>query len=503
MLVTLNTFALDGLTARPVRVEVAVHRGLPSFTIIGLPDSAAREARERIRAALVNSGLEFPLQRIVVNLSPARGPMSTPALDLPIAVALLSASGQLELGELRSAAFVGELALDGSTRPITGALAIAEAAREDAMSSIVLPAQSSSEAALVNDLDILPLDAVEQLPRISSGEFKPARPDAMSLALDPPAGTPDLADFRGQPELRRALEISAAGGHSLLMVGPRGAGKSLAASRLPSILPPLLPTEALEVARVASAAGRLNHVSGSRGRPFRAPHHTISASSLVGGGTSLHIGEATLAHCGVLFLDEVAEFRRDALEALTEPLQQGSVTITRGGRERVFPAQFILVAAADPCPCGRGPDDPDCPCNPHEFARLRVKVAASLGEEIGIGVCLRQPTFAEIGGPPGESSAVVADRVVRARELQERRLGPGRCNAQMTREEVRSCPLHDDGALLLGDLYTQQRVSALAHDRALRVAQTLADLEEAPAIEDRHLTESLRLHPSLVASVHP
>lgn len=298
MLATARTFTLDGIAARPVRVEVDVHRGLPSFAIVGLPDAAVREARERVRAALVNCGFEFPLRRIVVNLAPASLRKVGPGMDLAIASALLSASGQLEWERLSRVALVGELALDGSTRPVNGALAIAEAAREGGAEAVVVPAENGPEAALANGIDVIPLDGLGRLPALVGGEWEPERPQALPLGQGGGAGGPDLADLRGQPHLRHALEVAAAGGHSLLMIGPPGAGKSLAASRLPSILPPLATVEALEVARVASACGRLHGALGAA-RPFRAPHHTISPAGLIGGGTPPRPGEVTLAHGSV------------------------------------------------------------------------------------------------------------------------------------------------------------------------------------------------------------
>ena len=275
MLATARTFTLDGIAARPVQVEVDVHRGLPAFSVVGLPDAAVREARERVRAALANCGFDFPLQRIVANLAPASLRKAGPGLDLPIAVALLVASGQLEWQRLPRLAMAGELALDGSVRPIPGVLAIAEAAREQGAEAVIVPAENGPEAALVSGLEVIPLDSLGQAPALAAGEWAPDRPKPLPLPLTPRAGAPDLADLRGQPHLRYALEVTAAGGHSLLMIGPPGAGKSLAAARMPSILPPLAPEEALEVARIASACGRLGNRPGG-GRPFRAPHHTVS-----------------------------------------------------------------------------------------------------------------------------------------------------------------------------------------------------------------------------------
>lgn len=491
MLATARTFTLDGISARPVRVEVDVHRGLPNFTIVGLPDAAVREARERVRAALVNCGFEFPLRRIVVNLAPASLRKAGPGMDLAIAAALLSASDQLQWEGLARVALVGELALDGSTRTVHGALAMAEAAREGGADAIVLPAENGAEAALVEGLGVKPVADLGQLVGLATGEWDPPRPEPMPLRLTATAGGPDLADLRGQPHLRHALEVAAAGGHSLLMVGPPGAGKSLAASRLPSILPPLAPVEALEVARIASACGRLGALPA--GRPFRAPHHTVSAPGLIGGGSPPRPGEATLAHRGCLFLDELCEFRRDALEALRAPLESGEVSVVRAGGQRTLPCRFMLVAAANPCPCGRGETDPDCICAPYDVQRYQGKLSGALADRIDVLAAVRQPSAAEIGGPEGESSAAVRERVCAARERQEHRLGPGRCNAEMTPSEVRSCALSGEAASLLADLYARQRLSGRAHDRALRLAQTLADLAGAEEIGEEQMAQALQM----------
>jgi magnesium chelatase family protein len=491
VLATARTFTLDGISARPVRVEVDVHRGLPNFTIVGLPDTAVREARERVRAALVNCGFEFPLRRIVVNLAPASLRKAGPGMDLAIAAALLSAAGELEWEGLARVALAGELALDGSLRPIQGALAMAEAARESGAEAIVLPAENGAEAALAEGIEVVPVEALGQLTALVAGEWDPPRPEPMPLRLDPPPGAPDLADLRGQPHLRHALEVAAAGGHSLLMVGPPGAGKSLAASRLPSILPPLAVSDALEVARIASACGRLDALPG--GRPFRAPHHTVSAAGLVGGGSPPRAGEVTIAHRGVLFLDELCEFRRDALEALRAPLEAGEVTIARVGGQRVLPCRFMLVAAANPCPCGRGETDPDCTCSPYEVQRYQGKLSGALADRIDILAAVRQPSAAEIGGAPGEASAAVRERVCAARERQEHRLGSGRCNAEMTPAEARACPLGQGAASLLADLYARQRLSGRAHDRALRLAQTLADLAGLEEIGEEQMAQALQM----------
>jgi magnesium chelatase family protein len=492
MLATARTFTLDGIAARPVRVEVDVQRGLPAFSVVGLPDAAVREARERVRSALANCDFEFPLRRIVANLAPASLRKAGPGLDLPIAVALLVASGQLSWDALPRLAMVGELALDGTVRPVPGVLAIAEAARERGAQAIVVAAENGPEAALAGEIEVIPLAGLAEVVALASGELAPARPQPLSLPLTPEEGGPDLADLRGQPHLRYALEVAAAGGHSLLMVGPPGAGKSLAASRFPSILPPLAAAEALEAARIASACGRLETRLGG-GRPFRSPHHTISPAGLVGGGNPPRAGEATLAHRGVLFLDELCEFRRDTLEALRAPIESGWISISRAGASSRLPCRFMLIAAANPCPCGRGEADPDCTCAPLDVRRYQGKLSGALADRIDILTAIRQPRAEEIAGPAGEASAAVRERVTDARELQEQRLGTGRCNAEMTPAEVRECPLSDEAAALLAESYSRRRLSGRAHDRVLRLARTVADLAGARAIERDQIAQALQL----------
>jgi magnesium chelatase family protein len=492
MLATAQTFTLDGISARPVHVEVDVHRGLPAFSVVGLPDAAVREARERVRAALANCDFEFPLRRIVANLAPASLRKAGPGLDLAIAVALLVASGQLEWERLTGLAMVGELALDGSVRPVPGVLAIAEATRELGLEAIVVPAENGAEAALVDGIEVLALDSLAQVPSLAAGDLVPPRPKPLALSASSVEGAPDLADLRGQPHLRYALEVAAAGGHSLLMVGPPGSGKSLSASRLPSILPPLGSDEALEVARIASACGRLGEGFGA-GRPFRAPHHTVSPAGVVGGGNPPGPGEVTLAHRGVLFLDELCEFRRDTLEALRAPLESGSVSIVRAGSSRLLPCRFMLIAASNPCPCGRGEADPKCDCAPLDVRRYQGRLSGALADRLDILVAIRQPAAAEIGGPPGEGSAAVRERVATARERQEHRLGPGRCNAEMTPGEARECALDDDAAALLAESYSRRRLSGRAHDRVLRLARTIADLADVDVIERDQIAQALQL----------
>jgi magnesium chelatase family protein len=492
MLATARTFTLDGIAARPVRVEIDVRRGLPAFSVVGLPDTAVREARERVRAALANCGFEFPLQRIVANLAPASLRKAGPGLDLAIAVALLTASEQLEWEALPGVAMAGELALDGSTRPVPGALAIAEAARELGAETLVVPVENGAEAALAPGIEVVGLESLAQLPELAAGKWRPAPPRSLPLALDGDGGGGDLADLRGQTHLRYAMEVAAAGGHSLLMVGPPGAGKSLAASRLPSIMPPLAREEALEVARIASACGKL--AGGPIGsRPFRAPHHTISPAGLVGGGSPPGPGEITLAHRGVLFLDELCEFRRDALEALRAPLEAGSVAIVRAGSALRLPCRFMLVAASNPCPCGRGETDAECSCAPQAVRGYQGKLSGALADRLDILATVRQPSAEAMGGEAGEPSASVRERVCEARERQARRLGAGRCNAEMTPAEARESALSEGAAALLAESYSRRRLSGRAHDRVLRLARTVADLAGAEAIGHDEMAQALQL----------
>ncbi len=491
MIATARSFILDGVAARSVRVEVDVHRGLPAFSIVGLPDAAVREARERVRAAIVNCGFEFPLRRITVNLAPASLRKGGPALDLAIAAALLAASGQLSWERLARLALAGELALDGSLRGVAGTVAMAEAARARGLEAIVVPEANGGEGALIEGVEVIALDSLSRLAPLAAGEWTPKRPAPIEL-LSANGKGPDLADLRGQAGLRRALEVAAAGGHSLLMIGAPGGGKSLAARRLPSILPPLTAAEAIEVARVASACGRLDGALPA-GRPFRAPHHTISAAGLVGGGNPPRAGEITLAHRGVLFLDELCEFSRDALEALREPLESGSVAITRAAWRGVLPCRFMLVAAANPCPCGRGERNPECRCAPHDVRRYEARLSGALADRLDIVAAVGQPAADEISGPPGESSASVRARVAAARDRQRSRLGPGRCNAEMTPQEARACALSADARSALAAAYGREGLSGRAHDRALRLARTVADLAGADRIGAGEMLEALSL----------
>ncbi len=469
-------------------MEVDVHRGLPSFQIVGLPDLAVREARERVRAALVNTGFEFPMRRITANLAPADLRKAGPGMDLALASALLAAGGEIPGAELAGWAVAGELALDGSVRPVRGALAMAEAARGRGCRGIILPEANGPEAALAPGAEVRTISNIAELRRLGRGLVPGARAEPADLADTPVL--PDLRDLRGQQGLRRAIEVAAAGGHALLMVGPPGSGKSLAARRFPSVLPPMSSDEILEVARIAGVCG-----SGpvSAARPFRAPHHTVSAAGLVGGGTPPRPGEITLAHRGVLFLDELCEFSRPALEALREPLESGQVTIARASGRRTLPASFTLVAAANPCPCGRGEEDPGCTCTPASTARYRATLSGALADRIDMIVAVAQPAPEAMAGEEGEASGPVRDRVVRARRLMSARLGDGRVNGAADRAEIARFELEPDARRLLVEAGRSRRLSGRSHDRVLRLARTVADLDGCPVVLEQHLAGALQL----------
>jgi magnesium chelatase family protein len=492
MLAVARTFALIGVEAEPVHVELDINRGLPTFAIVGLPDAAVRESRERVRSALVNSGFEFPLRRITANLAPADVRKAGPGFDLAIAAALLVASDQLPHGLLERHALAGELALDGSIRAAPGALAMAEGARRLGLRGIAIAGGAAPQATLVEGIEVRPLENVASLRQLAAGEIPALSPDRDT---PPPeaATADDLADLRGQPGLRRALEVAAAGGHSLLLLGPPGGGKTLAARRLPSLLPPLGQEEMLEVIRIAGACGEHPN-GGRRSRPFRSPHHTASARALIGGGVPPRPGEVTRAHRGVLFLDELGEFRREALEALRQPLEEGSVTLARASRSISLPCRFMLVAASNPCPCGHGADSGECDCPPHAVARYRAKLSGALADRIDIQVNVDRPDSDGLAEGPGEASAAVRKKVMAARRRQEERLSPGRCNAELGPAELRRVIRVDEaGARTLRDGYDRLGLSGRGWDRVLRVARTIADLSDSDEVTEDHVGEALAL----------
>jgi magnesium chelatase family protein len=493
MLASVATFAIEGVESHEVTVEVDVRRGLPQFTVVGLPDTAVREARERVRAAMLNSELEFPLQRLTANLAPAHLRKAGPSFDLALAVALLAASDQIPTDQLRGCAVCGELSLGGVLRPVHGAVAIAAGARRAGCDRLVVPVENAREAALVEGLEVLGVPTLERLVALFRGQW---RPEPAAPAAPAPAHSDaalDLADVRGQDDAKRALEIAAAGGHNVLMVGPPGAGKTMLARRLPGILPRPTFEEAVEITRIHSVAGLSDGRLASQ-RPFRAPHHTISPAGLIGGGSTPRPGEVTLAHRGVLFLDELAEFSRAALEALRVPLEEGRVDITRGQRTIGFPAAVMLVGACNACPCGR--PNGECDCGEQDRARYARRLSGPLLDRIDL-VCQLDAApplslVAEGHGPEGSSA--VRERVVAARERQRHRLaGSGAlCNGEMdsrlTRRHVR-LDARLRARVLEGHLSTE--MSARGHDRVLRLARTIADLEGRTRVSPSDVDEAL------------
>ena len=484
---------VDGLL---VRVEVDLAPGLPAIHVVGLAENAVREGKERVLAALHNAGFSLPPRKITINLSPADVPKSGSAFDLPIALALLAAAGALPAESLVDCCVVGELGLDGTIRPVRGALSIALRCRRSEIGSLIVPRANAAEACSIDDLGVYAADSLEQVVAHCRGSepLEPAIPVQHESA--PSFSAPDLADVRGQEHARRALEVAAAGAHNLLMIGAPGSGKSMLARRLPGILPPLAHLESIEATCVHSVAGRLRPGAGLlRERPFRAPHHTISDAGLVGGGSPPRPGEISLAHRGVLFLDELPEFKRSALETLRQPLEDAIVQIGRARIAIAYPASFMLVAAMNPCPCGHyGSGDGRCVCQVGHIRRYVARVSGPLMDRIDVQVEVPPvPESALLRNRTGEPSAAVRARVRAARDRQEHRLGSGRVNADLSPREVRMhCALDSAGEALLRDAMRRLALSARAFHRILKVARTIADLDAADAIAAGHIAEAIQ-----------
>jgi len=493
MLARVTTVALEGLEPRRVTVEVDLRSGLPNFTVVGLADRAVREARERVHAAILNAGLEFPARRLTVNLAPASLRKAGPHFDLPIALGILAASGQVPPAPLEHVAVFGELSLGGELRPCRGALAAAEGAARWGLRQLLVPVERLEEAALVDGVEVLGALTLGDAAAVLRGEAEAVAPTrARSARADEPAVL-DLADVRGHADVLAALTIAAAGGHNLLLSGPPGIGKTMLARRLPTILPPLHRDEALEVTRIHSIAGL--HTTGGlvERRPFRAPHHTISASGLVGGGAPPLPGEASLAHHGVLFLDELSEYPRTTLEALRQPLEDGRVGIVRGQRTAIFPTRFMLVAATNPCPCGHAPTR-RCRCTEADLARHRRRLSGPLLDRIDLLIHVQRPAAADLARASPSTSERERHRVLEARARQEARLAgtAARTNGQMDARVLReTVVLAPDAERPLREAYERGQLSARGRDRTLRVARTIADLAGSERVRRAHVVAAL------------
>ncbi len=500
MLSVVHGSVVVGINAFLVEIEVDVSPGLPGFNIVGLPESAVKESRERVRAAIKNCGYGFPTQRITANLAPADIKKEGTGLDLPLALAILAIAGAIPQEAMEGLAFCGELSLDGTIRPAKGILPIALSLRKKGKKGFVLPKENAAEAAVVQGLDVYPVEHLSQVSEFLKGEIsiEKKKVDLSQLFSCQEGKGPDFCDVIGQEMAKRALEVAAAGGHNVSMVGPPGSGKTMLARRLPSILPPLTFDEALETTSIYSVAGLLPRDSSLIvKRPFCAPHHTISDAGIIGGGTVPKPGQVSLAHNGILFLDELPEFRKNCLESLRQPMEDGFVTISRAAMSLVFPSRFTLVAAQNPCPCGHfGQEGQICSCTSAQIHKYRTKVSGPLLDRIDIQIEVPAVPYNELSkSRRGEPSEVIRQRVISARKIQEKRFNKVAIysNAQMSVREInRFCHLDDECRKFLEEASAKLHLSARAYHRIIKISRTIADLAGSKHIQVEHMSEAIQ-----------